>query len=119
LQVYRWQVQMATSIIHRATGVILALGMLLIVAALFALVAGPAAWACIGKCAGAWYGQTFLFLWTWAFAYHLLNGVRHLWQDAGKGLAKADFVRNGWLVSAGSLALTLAIWAAVWTGVGA
>lgn len=116
LQVYRWQVQMATSIIHRATGIVLALGALLIAVALVALVSGPESWACISKHAGAWYGKAFLFLWTWAFAFHLLNGIRHLWQDAGKGYEKATFVRNGWLVSVGSLVLALAVWAVVRAG---
>jgi succinate dehydrogenase / fumarate reductase cytochrome b subunit len=113
LQVYRWQVQMATSILHRATGIVLALGALLIVAALVALLSGPGAWACISKFAAAWYGKAFLFLWSWAFTFHLLNGVRHLLQDGGLGYAKATFVRNGWLVSAGSLLLAALVWVAV------
>lgn len=107
---------MATSIIHRATGIILALGMLLIAAALVALVSGPESWACIAQHAGTWYGKVFLFLWTWAFAFHLLNGVRHLWQDGGKGYEKATFVRNGWLASVGSLVLAVAVWAVICTG---
>ncbi len=114
LQVYRWQVQMATSIIHRATGIVLALGALLIVAALAALVSGPESWACVSGHAGAWYGKAFLFLWTWAFTFHLLNGIRHLWQDAGMGYDKSAFVRNGWLVSVGSLLLALLVWVAVY-----
>lgn len=113
LQVYRWQVQMATSIIHRATGIILTGGALLIVAALLGLLAGPESWACIGEHAGAWYGKVFLFGWTWAFAFHLLNGIRHLWQDGGKGYAKPVFVRNGWLASGGSLLLAIVVWVIV------
>lgn len=113
LQVYRWQIQMATSIVHRATGVVLALGALLIAASLIALAFGPAAWTCISTCAGTWYGKVFLFAWTWAFAFHLLNGIRHLFQDAGKGYAIAAFVRNGWLAVIGSLLLTALVWYAV------
>ena len=44
LQVYRWQVQMATSILHRATGLFLAFGSLLIAASLLALMLGPQHW---------------------------------------------------------------------------
>ncbi|SEL00161.1 succinate dehydrogenase subunit C [Pseudoxanthomonas sp. GM95] len=113
LQVYRWQIQMATSILHRATGIILALGALLITAALVALSTGPGAWTCIGTHAGAWYGLVFLFLWTWAFTYHLLNGIRHLAQDGGLGYAISAFTRNGWLVSGGSLVLAVLIWVGV------
>lgn len=114
LQVYRWQVQMVTSILHRTTGIILAVGALLIVAALLALATGPEAWACITQHAGAWYGQAFLFAWVWTFAFHLLNGIRHLLQDAGMGYAIAAFVRSSWASVIGSLLLTLLVWVAVY-----
>ena len=57
LQVYRWQIQMVTSILHRATGIVLAAGALLITAGLMALMIGPEAWTCVTTHAGAWYGQ--------------------------------------------------------------
>ncbi|WCE03542.1 succinate dehydrogenase, cytochrome b556 subunit [Pseudoxanthomonas sp. JBR18] len=114
LQVYRWQIQMATSILHRATGIILALGALLIATALVTLATGPDAWNWISTQAGTWYGLVFLFLWTWAFTYHLLNGIRHLAQDGGLGFAVSAFVRNGWLVSLGSLVVAVLIWGAVY-----
>lgn len=110
LQVYRWQIQMATSIVHRATGIILAVGALLIAAALLALASGPEAWDCVRGLAGSWFGLAVLFGWTWAFAYHLLNGIRHLVQDAGFGYSISAFVLNGWLSVIGSLLLTGAIW---------
>ena len=110
LQVYRWQIQMTTSILHRATGVILTVGSLLIVAALLALAAGPEAWAWVTACARSWFGLLVLFGWTWAFSYHLLNGIRHLLQDAGWGYSIAQFVRNGWLSVIGSLVLTALVW---------
>src|SRR5690606_32636554 len=81
LQVYRWQVQMVTSILHRATGIVLAGGALALAGGLLALMLGPEAWACFSGHAGAWYGQVLLFGWTWAFAYHLCNGIRHIVQD--------------------------------------
>ncbi len=111
LQVYRWQVQMATSIFHRATGIILALGLLLIVAALLGLISGPGHWACISQFAAAWYGKAFLFLWTWAFTYHLVNGLKFLWLDGGKGFAKPTFIRNGWLAIVVSLVLAVVVFA--------
>ncbi|RNF83185.1 succinate dehydrogenase, cytochrome b556 subunit [Montanilutibacter psychrotolerans] len=110
LQVYRPQVQMMTSIVHRATGVILALGSLLIVWALLALAAGPDAWAQFSACARSPLGFIVLFGWSWAFAYHLINGIRHLVQDAGYGYAIAAFVRSSWISVFGSLALTSLIW---------
>ena len=113
LQVYRWQIQMATSIVHRATGIILVVGALLIAAALLALASGPEAWDCVLKLAGSWVGLAVLFGWTWAFAYHLLNGIRHLAQDAGFGFSISAFIRNGWLSVIGSLVLTAVLWGVV------
>ena len=113
LQVYRWQIQMATSIVHRTTGIILAIGALLIAAALLALASGPEAWDCVRKAAGSWFGLAVLFGWTWAFAYHLLNGIRHLVQDAGFGFSIPAFIRNGWLSVVGSLLLTGAVWGVI------
>lgn len=113
LQIYRWGIQMVTSILHRATGIVLAAGGLLIAAALIALAAGPEAWACVTTLAASWFGRLVLFGWTWAFAFHLLNGVRHLAQDAGRGYAIAQFIRNSWVSVIGSLLLTALVWGIV------
>jgi len=51
--------------------------------------------------------------WTWALAYHLLNGIRHLVQDLGYGYKPEQFVRNGWIVTIGSFVLTALVWACV------
>ncbi|KLD77546.1 succinate dehydrogenase, cytochrome b556 subunit [Xanthomonas hyacinthi] len=119
LQVYRWQIQMATSILHRATGIILSVGALIIAAALLVLMLGPASWNCFRGMAGAWYGQLFLFAWSWAFAYHLCNGLRHIVQDFGRGFSIPAFVRSSWLSAIGSLVLVALIWAYVLTGAAA
>ena len=111
LQVYRWQIQMVASILHRASGMILAVGSLLIVAALVALAAGPEAWARASAYSASWFGLLVWFGWTWAFAYHLLNGIRHLLLDAGWGFSIPAFVRSGWLALIGSFVLTALSWA--------
>lgn len=109
LQVYRWGVQMVTSILHRATGIILSVGALLIAAALVAVASGPDAWASVGAAAGSPLGLLFLLGWVWAFLFHLLNGIRHLAQDMGLGYTIEAFVRNSWLSIIGSLVLAVAI----------
>ena len=110
LQVYRWQVQMVTSILHRATGMALAVGLLAMVWGLVALAAGPERWTAFADCAGSLPGRIVLFGFSWALAYHLLNGIRHLVQDAGYGFSIPAFVRSGWLSVIGSLLLTGLIW---------
>ena len=116
LQVYRWQIQMVTSILHRATGVVLAFGALLIAAALLALMLGPEAWQCVTGLAGSWFGLAFLFAWSWAFAYHLCNGIRHIVQDFGHGYSIPAFIRSSWLSVIASLVITALVWAYVCLG---
>ncbi|WP_295953221.1 succinate dehydrogenase, cytochrome b556 subunit [uncultured Xanthomonas sp.] len=119
LQVYRWQIQMVTSILHRATGILLSVGALIIAAALLVLMLGPASWNCFRGMAGAWYGQVFLFAWSWAFAYHLCNGLRHIVQDFGHGFSIPAFVRSSWMSVVGSLVIVALIWAYVLHGAAA
>ena len=113
LSIYRWQIQMVTSILHRATGIALAAGTILLVVALLALASGQGAYDSVRAFCGSWIGLILLVGWTWSLAYHLLNGIRHLGQDLGWGYRIEQFVRNGWLVSIGSLVLTVLIWARV------
>lgn len=111
LGIYRWQVQMVTSILHRATGIALAAGTLMVLWGLMALAAGPDAWAGFGAFAASVPGLVLLLGWTWALMFHLCNGVRHLLQDTGMGFDVPQFVRSSWLAVLASLVLTIAIWA--------
>ncbi len=119
LSIYRWQVQMVTSILHRATGIALAAGTVLLVATLLALAAGPESYARVRAFCASWPGLVLLLGWTWSLMFHLLNGVRHLLQDLGWGYLPAQFVRNGWLAGIGSLVLTGLIWVCVFMQGGA
>lgn len=116
LQVYKWQVQMVSSILHRATGIINAVGSLIIIWGLASLAAGPEAFATFTACATSVLGTIVLIGWTLAFFYHLANGIRHLVQDAGAGYAIDSFVRSSWLSIVVSIVLTVAVWAYVLAG---
>ncbi len=113
LDVYKWQVQMLTSILHRATGIALVAGMLGLVWGLVALAGGEKSWAAFAACAGSLLGKLVLLGFSWALAYHLINGVRHLVQDAGHGYAIPDFVRSSWISIIGSVLLVVVVWAIV------
>lgn len=113
LDVYRWQVQMVTSILHRATGIALVAGMLGLVWGLVALAGGEKSWAAFAACATSLLGKLVLLAFSWALAYHLINGVRHLVQDAGHGYAIPDFVRSSWISIGGSVVLVVLVWAIV------
>ncbi|MFC3653911.1 succinate dehydrogenase, cytochrome b556 subunit [Dyella humi] len=119
LQIYKWQVQMVTSILHRATGIALAVGTLVVVWGLIALAAGEDAFHQFRVCMGSPIGMILMIGWTWSLFYHLCNGIRHLVQDAGAGYAIAQFVRSSWLTVIGSLVLTLIVWGYVLSAGGA
>lgn len=110
LQVYRWQVQMVSSILHRATGVILSLGSLLVAWGFVALAMGEREWAAFAGTARSPLGLVVLFGWTWALAFHLISGVRHLSQDMGVGTSPPAFVKSAWAAIVGSLLLTAVVW---------
>jgi succinate dehydrogenase / fumarate reductase, cytochrome b subunit len=119
MQVYRWQVQMVTSILHRATGIALAVGTLLVICGLLDLAAGEDSFNHFKSMIGSPLGMVLLIGWTWALFYHLCNGIRHLIQDAGAGYAITQFVRSSWLSVVASVVLTLLVWAYVLTAGGA
>ena len=110
LQVYRWQVQMVTSILHRATGVILSVGALALVYGLLALAGGPARWNAFALCLASPLGKLLMFGFSWALAYHLLNGIRHLLWDAGWGFAIPTAYKTGYAVFVLGFAITGLIW---------
>lgn len=128
LGIYRRQVQMVTSIVHRATGIALAAGLLVVTWGLLALAQGPHAWGVFTACATSVIGIILLVGWSWAFFYHLCNGIRHLLQDAGLGFQttrrkasqnQGTYVRSSWLSIIVSILLTIIAWICVWHGVAA
>jgi len=110
LQVYRWQITMTMSILHRATGVILVAGAFALAWWLLALAAGGEAYADAAECLASPLGQLFLFGFTLSLVYHLLNGIRHLLWDAGWGFEIPEFYASGWAVAGLTVVFTLLIW---------
>ena len=110
LQVYKPQLTSVMSILHRATGIALAFGTFLLVWWLIAAATGESAFSTVQAFTASWVGILLLLGWSYALFYHLCNGIRHLFWDAGKGFELTDAYRNGWTVVAVSIALTIAVW---------
>jgi succinate dehydrogenase / fumarate reductase cytochrome b subunit len=119
LQIYRPQLTSVLSITHRASGIALALGSLLLVWWIAALVRGPDAFALVQQFIGSVIGQLLLFAWTWALFFHLANGIRHLAWDAGLGFDLESTTVSGWLAVAASAVLTLVTWLVGYVTLGA
>ena len=111
LQVYRPQITSVLSILHRITGVALAFGTILLVVWI-ALVANgdPFAYHEFTWHLARFWGAIPLFLWSFALFYHLANGIRHLFWDAGYGFEIKDAYRSGWIVVAVSAIATAVSW---------
>jgi succinate dehydrogenase cytochrome b subunit len=112
LQIYRWQLTSVLSILHRVTGVALAVGTLLLVYWLVAAAAGPTPFKSAQEFIGSIFGRLLLFGWTVALFYHLANGIRHLLWDAGRGFELRTAYASGWAVVIAAVALSLIAWIA-------
>lgn len=119
LQIYKPQLTAILSIVHRLSGVALTAGTLVLVWWLIAAAAGPGPFADIQGIIGAWYGRLALFGWTFALFFHLCNGIRHMFWDAGMGLELSAVYASGWTVAAAAAALTLAAWVSGYAAMGA
>ena len=111
LQIYRFTLTMATSIVHRGTGMAMYFGTLLIVLWLGAAALGDGPMGVANAIYGFWLVQVVFFLATWALFHHMLGGLRHFVWDSVNLL---DPVGREWIVRiqwAASILLTLAAWA--------
>ena len=113
LQIYRPQITSVLSICHRLSGIGLGLGALLLAYWLIAVAAGPGPFNFAQGLIGSWLGTILLVGWTFGLTYHLCNGIRHLFWDAGYGYEMETVYRSGWLVVITSILLTGGIWLSV------
>ena len=112
LQIYRWQLTMALSISHRATGIALSVGTLVLVWWLMAAATGPGAYAAFQGFIGSWFGLLLLFGWSFSLFFHLCTGIRHLVWDSGRALDIPSVYATGYAALAGSVVLTIVAWVA-------
>jgi succinate dehydrogenase / fumarate reductase cytochrome b subunit len=115
-QVYRWQIGNSLSILHRVTGVALALGLVALTFWLVSLAGGEQSYATAARLFASPVGLAVLIGWTFAFLYHLLNGVRHLFWDAGYGFERTQRHASGWFAVLGAVALTVCLWTLLFRG---
>lgn len=107
---YRWQYTNTLSILHRVTGCALSVGALLFVYWLVAAASGPVAYANAQAVFAHPLVKAVLVGFSFAFFYHLLNGVRHLAWDTGHGFEKDKARISGWVAFLGAVVLTALLW---------
>jgi len=120
LQIYRPQLTSVLSITHRATGIVLVVASLLLVYWLASLAGGAETYASAQALLGSWLGRIVMLGFSFSLFFHLCNGIRHLFWDAGLGFELKTAYASGTAVIIVSLAMTLIAWAlAYWLRGGA
>ena len=84
--IYRWQITMWLSSLHRITGLLLSAGAVVLGVWLIGAAGGADSYASVQQVLGAPWFKVPLVGWTFCFFFHLANGVRHLAWDTGSGL---------------------------------
>lgn len=115
LQVYRWQITMTMSILHRATGIALTVGAFALAWWLLAMAAGGESAYRAAECLASPLGKFVLFGFSLCLVYHLLNGIRHLLWDAGWGFEIPEVYKSGYTVGILTVVFTALIW---WAALG-
>lgn len=110
LGIYRMQINMAMSIIHRITGAALYFGTILLAAWLISAATSADAFRFINGLLGHPLGQLVMFGYTWALIHHMFGGIRHLIWDTGRALDIRSADTLGWLSIIGSISLTVVLW---------
>jgi succinate dehydrogenase / fumarate reductase cytochrome b subunit len=108
--IWRWHITMAASIFHRATGVGLYLGALVFMVWALSLASGADGYASFTSVMGSIPGKVVLFGFTLCVFYHLSNGVRHLFWDAGYGFEPKTATATAWVVIGIGVVGAVAFW---------
>ena len=109
LQIYKPQITSVLSITHRLAGIVLGTGMLILIWWLLSIAIGPEMYKKTINIISSWFGLSVLLFLITAFCYHLLNGIRHLIWDTGRGIGMRAVNITGWLIILLSIAAPILI----------
>ena len=107
LQIYRWHISSLLSIIHRISGVINLLALILIFFWLLSLSFGESNYELFLLIINSFFGKFILIGFTWSMSFHILSGIRHVAWDLGYGFEIKTANISGIIVVISSLALTI------------
>lgn len=113
LQVWKWAINMLMSILHRASGIALVAGMLMLVWMLVAAASGEMAYETFLNFSQSIIGQIMLFGWTGALYFHMFSGIRHLIMDMGYLVTIPQSDKAAKIIIIAAIAMTLATWGAL------
>ena len=115
LQVYRLPLPALMSISHRASGVVMSTGTVLVALWLVMLAAGENTFNIAQQFVSHPIGKLVMFGYSMALFYHACNGIRHLFWDAVIGLDIPSIYRTGYLTIFLAILFTLTFWLFIYT----
>ncbi len=107
LQVYKLPLTGVISILHRMTGVLLSVGLILIVYVLYAVAGGSNTYAAMQDFMRPVLMQVIYWGFIYALFFHLCHGVRHIIWDAGKSFERDTLNRYAMIELGSSFVLTV------------
>ncbi len=110
LQIYKLELPMVLSGLHRITGIALSVGTILLVGWIASAAQSAETFNSLSQFLGSFIGQFLLFGWSFSLIYHSVSGVRHLLWDTGRLLEVEQIKSSSIIVIVLSLILTLIAW---------
>jgi succinate dehydrogenase / fumarate reductase cytochrome b subunit len=110
LQVYRLPMMAKMSISHRATGVLLTAGLVVMAIWFLAAALGEEQYNQAMLIIDTRYTKYVFVAWAFALFYHMGSGIRHMIWDVGFGLNEKTSIRTGWMVILFAVAMTYGVW---------
>lgn len=110
LQIYKLELPMLLSGLHRISGIALSVGTVLLASWIISAAYSAEVFSWISGLLGSLVGQLLLFGWCFSLIYHSINGVRHLIWDTGRLLDVEQINSSSKIVLALSVLLTIFAW---------
>ncbi len=110
LTIYKVELPMMLSGLHRITGIALSVGSILLVGWIASAVHSADVFATMSAFLGSLLGQFLLLGWTFSLIYHSINGVRHLIWDTGALLEVEQIYSSSKITLGLTIVLTVLTW---------
>ena len=114
IQIYRPQLTSLLSILHRATGLFLVLGLIVICSWLVCVALGEESFQLFNSIGSTLVGKILSLGLVFSLVYHSFNGIRHLAWDFGYGFELKSVYLSGGIVFLLSIVVTLLIAVRAW-----
>ncbi|MEE9320339.1 MAG: succinate dehydrogenase, cytochrome b556 subunit [Granulosicoccus sp.] len=110
IQHYKLPLTAWLSVSHRATGVANSMAVVLLVVLIASAAGTPDSYAFVSSIVDSWFGTLALFILTLTLYFHLCNGIRHLFWDAGYGFDPITANKSAYVSLAAAVALSIVTW---------